>query len=144
MATFETHCNAEKRHRIKNLEMLFSDETFLFSNLIMAVLLLILETVFGGSYCPLAQIQMFMTGDPFQLLVFDNDRTQLDKNKSCFMDVHPFQTVSGIFSMFFERLMVTGLRVMIVTRVYRANDIPFLEICHKVFYNFFFFYLSSS
>ena len=132
MKTFEKYCNSGTRDCLINIEMLFSDETFLFSNLIMAVFLQIFATVFGGSYCPLGRIQLFMTGDPFQLLVYDKDKS-LNKNKCCFIDVHPFETTSQKFSMFFERLMATGLRVLIVSKVYRATDALFLETCHEVF-----------
>jgi hypothetical protein len=138
METFERNCNADVRQRISNVEMIFSDESFLFSNLIFAVLMLILARVFGESCCcPTSRVQFFMTGDPFQLLVFDKSKI-LGKCKNAFMDVYPFATKSGIFSKSFESLMATGLRVLIVSNVHRASDISFLKTCHEVFFFFFF------
>ena len=141
MNTFEKNSTASVHQRISNVEMIFSDESFLFSNLIFAVLMLILARVFGESCCcPSSRVQFFMTGDPFQLLVFDKSKL-LGKCKNAFMDVFPFETNAQIFSKFFESLMATGLRVVIVSKVHRASDISFLETCHQVLFFIFLFYI---
>jgi len=131
METFHKNCTEEKRQSIANIEMIFSDESFLISNLIIAVLMMILAFVFGDDFSPYAKVQFFMSGDPFQLLVWDKSKL-LAKCKCAFMDVIPFETVKQIFSKFFECLMITGLRVIIITKIHRQSDEGFIQLCNKV------------
>ena len=92
---------------------------------------MILEELFDHQACPTAHIQIFLAGDPKQLLVFDKDGT-LAKNKCFCADVAPFQTKERVFSKFFETVMQTGLRIQLLTIPHRMTDPSFLETLNLV------------
>jgi len=136
MEVFHRNLNDDRRKTLLNLKLLFGDESFLFSNLIFAVFYMIFEYLFESSpeVCPLAYMQIVLLGDPFQLLVFDKDRAgnRIASKNHCFAKGVRDMDGEQFFSNFFEKLMLTGLRVCILTKCHRTNDSSFLETLNIV------------
>ncbi len=146
MDLFLRNLTVDRRSILLNLKLLFGDESFLFSNLIFAVFYAIFEHLFESlEVCPLSRLQICLIGDPKQLLVFDKDAAKakiLSKNFSfakgvCDLDGDEF------FSKFFEKLMLTGLRVLFLKFSHRTNDLRFLQTLNEARKNIIFFTLKN-
>jgi len=142
MDLFLRNLTEDRRKTLSNLKLLFGDESFLFSNLIFAVFYAIFEYLFESSeVCPLSRLQICLVGDPKQLLVFDNDAAKakiLAKNFSFAKGVRDLDG-DEFFSKFFEKLMLTGLRVLFLKFSHRTNDSRFLQTLNEVRKNVIFY-----
>lgn len=138
MEFFLRNLKEDRRQNLLNLKLLFGDESFLFSNLIFAVIYMIFEYLFESSeVCPLAYLQICFIGDPKQLLVFDKDGT-LAKN-FCFVKGVCDLDGDEFFSKFFNKLLITGLRILFLNVSHRTVESEFLETLNEVRQNEYYF-----
>lgn len=142
LETFVRNLTADKRTILLNLKLLFADESFLFSNLIFAVFYAIFEHLFQSpDVCPLSRLQICFIGDPKQLLVHDRDEYPA-KNYSFAKGVRDLEG-DEFFSNFFEKLMLTGLRILFLKICHRSSESHFLQTLDEVRKKFVFYFSNA-